>query len=190
MTTKQVEKRQLEQLVQDQVKELLSSKDIESVIETVSFNLEEMKKLREDLPKMQESLQEAKREHFLSQDELEQYQQPFNPLQNELQLPHVNTSDIDRSYHVGAKKECKPHPLIVKFTSYRWCNEVFHTKCFLEKSGVTIREDLMMECFALLNAAIAKYGLHNVWTASGRIVVKCGACRCQISRPEELKIAK
>ncbi|KAJ8883111.1 hypothetical protein PR048_014950 [Dryococelus australis] len=72
MTVKQIEMSQLEQLVQDRVQELLSSKDIVSVIVkvatapvseaiirelkgTVSFNLEETNKLREDLRKIEES---------------------------------------------------------------------------------------------------------------------------------------
>ncbi|KAJ8871127.1 hypothetical protein PR048_027431 [Dryococelus australis] len=208
MTAKQVEMCQLEQLVQDLVKELLSSKDIvcvimeavtaavsEAVIRelkgTVSFNLEETNKLREDLQKIEELLRETKRAHFLAQDELEKYQLRTNlrvfgipesekqdtdalildVVQNKLQLLHVNISDIDRSHCVGVKKEGKPRPIIVKFTSYRRRNEVFCAKCFLVKSGVTIREDLTMECLVLLNATIAKYGLHKVWTADGMIVV-------------------
>ncbi|KAJ8887749.1 hypothetical protein PR048_013967 [Dryococelus australis] len=189
MTAQLVEMRQLEQLVQDRVKELLSSKDIESVIveavtaavseavirelkETVSFNLEETNQLGEDLRKLEESLREAKREHFLAQDELEQYQQISNlrvfgipesdkqhtdalvldVVHYKLQLTHVNIS-------VGAKNEGKPRPII----------------------------DLTMERLALLNAAIAKHGLHNKWTADGRIVVKSGARRFRISTSEELK---
>ncbi|KAJ8880081.1 hypothetical protein PR048_020704 [Dryococelus australis] len=146
MTAEQVEMRQLEQLVQDRVKELLSSKDIVSVIveavtsavseavirelkETVSFNLEETNKLRGDSRKIEESLRETKREHFLAQDELEQYQRrpnlhvfgfPESEIQhidvahNKLQLPHVNISDIDTSHRVGARKEGNPRPIIMK----------------------------------------------------------------------------
>ncbi|KAJ8885816.1 hypothetical protein PR048_012021 [Dryococelus australis] len=224
MTAKQVEMRQLEQLVQDLVKEFLTSKEIVSVIveavmaavseavicelkEIVLFNQEETNKLREDLWKIEESLREAKHEHFFVQDELEQYQRRsnlrvlgipeseiedndaivFDVMHNKLQLPHVNISDIDRSHHVGAKNEGKPRPIIVKFTSYRRRNEVFRAKCFLAKSGVTIHENLKKECLALLNADIAKYGLHNVWTTDGRIVVKSCACHFEISRSEELK---
>ncbi|KAJ8893936.1 hypothetical protein PR048_006537 [Dryococelus australis] len=95
-------------------------------------------------------------------------------------------------YHISTSVtsiEVTPRPIIVKFTSYRRRNEVFRAKRFLTKSGVTKSEDLTMERLALLNAAIAKYGLHNVYTADGRIVVKSGARRFHISRSEELKTA-
>ncbi|KAJ8880854.1 hypothetical protein PR048_017326 [Dryococelus australis] len=227
MTTKQLEVPELEQLVQGLLKELLSSKDIISVIveavtaavseavfcelkKTVSFNLEETNNLREHLRKIEESLHEAKNVHFLAQDELEQYQLRSNlrvfgilesekqdtdalvldVMHNKLQLPHVNISDIDRCHRVSAKKEGRPSPISVKFSSYQRHNVVFHAKCFLAKSGVTIHEDLMMKPLALLNAAIVKYGLHNMWTADGRIIVKSGAYRFRISSSEELKTAK
>ncbi|KAJ8895317.1 hypothetical protein PR048_000642 [Dryococelus australis] len=187
MTAKQIEMRQLEQLVQGQ-----SQKQSFVNLRKLSFNLEETNKLREDLRKIEESLRKAKPEQFLAQDELEQYQRRSNlrvfgvpesekedtdslvldVVHNKLQLPHVNIIEIDRSHRVGAKKTSVPH-----------------AKRFLAKSGVTIREDLAMERPALLNVAIGKYGLHNVWTADGRIVVKSGARHFQISRSEELKTA-
>ncbi|KAJ8870713.1 hypothetical protein PR048_029738 [Dryococelus australis] len=89
MTVKQAEMHQLEQLVQDRVKELLSFKDIVNVIveaitgavsEAVIRELKETgdEQTQEDLRKTEESLREAKHEHFLAQDELEQYQRRSN----------------------------------------------------------------------------------------------------------------
>ncbi|KAJ8875311.1 hypothetical protein PR048_023206 [Dryococelus australis] len=75
---------------------------------------------------------------------------------NKPQLQHVN---IKVTAWVLIKKEGKPLPTIVKFASYGRRNGVFRAKRFLAKSGVTIREEL-----ALLHVAIAKCGLHDVWT--------------------------
>lgn len=224
MTGRQVELRQIELLVQERVKELLLSKDIITVIveavttavteavvqelkDTISFNVEETKKLQENTSKLQDSIQSTKRELFQAQDELEQYQRRTNlrlfgiqeqarentddlvldVVHNKLKLTHVTVDDIDRSHRVGVKKDGKPRPIIVKFVSYRKRNEVFKVKRLLVKSGITIREDLTSERLSLLNAAIQKYGINNVWTMDGKIAVKTETRRTYITTAEELR---
>lgn len=87
----------------------------------------------------------------------------------------VELTDIDRSHRVGRGQENgRPRPIIVKFVSYRKRSEVFRNKRNLKGSGITIREDLTRARYHLLREAINKYGVTNVWTQDGTIIVKEG----------------
>lgn len=82
-------------------------------------------------------------------------------------------SDIDRSHRVGAKSD-RPRAIILKFVSYRKRSEVFTKKRNLKGSGITVREDLTMCRYRLLQDAIQKYGFRNVWTIDGAVIAKVG----------------
>lgn len=94
-------------------------------------------------------------------------------------------SDIDRSHRVGVKKD-KPRPVIVKFTSYRKRSEVFRSKKLLKNTGVTIREDLSQIRYKLLQQCISKYGLVNVWTIDGIIMVNTGQNKIRVTCEEDI----
>lgn len=63
-------------------------------------------------------------------------------------------------------------PIIVKFTSYRKRAEVFRAKRLLINTKITVREDLTKKRVELLRKCIDKFGLKNVWTQDGTIIVK------------------
>ena len=98
----------------------------------------------------------------------------------------VQACDIDRSHRVGRRDGDRPRPIIVKFVSYRKRSEVYRNKRQLKGSGITIREDLTRQRHGLLREAITKFGLHNVWTQDGVIVVKDGETKKRVTRRHEL----
>lgn len=98
----------------------------------------------------------------------------------------LSLSDIDRCHRVGPKISGRKRPLIVKFVSYRKRQEVFRAKRLLKGSGITIREDLTRNRLELLQAAIQKFGLSNVWTEDGTVIVRQGNSRLRLQTMADL----
>lgn len=100
---------------------------------------------------------------------------------------NLTLQDIDRSHRVGRQITGKNRPIIVKFVSYRKRNEMFRSKRLLKHTGITIREDLTKSRLVLLQAAIEKFGLRNVWTEDGNIVIKHGNGRARVQTRAQLE---
>lgn len=98
----------------------------------------------------------------------------------------LSVTDIDRSHRVGRKNEDRPRPIIVKFCSYRQRHKMYQNKKLLKGSGVTLREDLTRARHNLLKDCISRYGLHNVWTQDGAIIVKSGDARRRITKRDDM----
>ena len=95
----------------------------------------------------------------------------------------LSIQDIDRSHRIG---KINAGPVIIKFISYRKLSEVFRSKKLLKGSGITVREDLTKRRHGLLKMAITKFGLQNVWTVDGNIIVKDGDNKRIITRETDL----
>ncbi|KAJ8873620.1 hypothetical protein PR048_024438 [Dryococelus australis] len=174
--------------------------------ESLDFNVEETKNSRAELKAKDSELQQVKRDLIIAKDDLEQYQRrnslrnfgiaedsqentdviALDTIHNKLNLPDISIRDTDR---VGPKNRNnnRPRPIIVKFVSYRQRNEVFMAKRRLAKSSVTIREDITAERIKVLRAAVTKYGLKNVWTIDGRIIIKTDTRKISVTCMEELQ---
>ncbi|PSN42454.1 hypothetical protein C0J52_18914 [Blattella germanica] len=95
----------------------------------------------------------------------------------------LSIQDIDRSHRIG---KINAGPVIIKFISYRKRSEVFRSKKLLKGSGITVREDLTKRRHSLLKMAITNFGLQNVWTVDGNIIVKDGDNKRRITRETDL----
>jgi len=160
---------------------------------TLKFDPEALNKMEQEIKEKDKKIAELETEMRRRTDDLEQYQRranlrifgvPESKNRNQREDPDavainvfnkqlglsITPADIDRCHRVGAPKEGKPRPLIVKFVSYRKRAEVFRCKRQLKGTGVTIREDLAPIRLQELQKAIKKYGLKNVWTEDGKIV--------------------
>ncbi|CAG2054774.1 unnamed protein product [Timema podura] len=62
----------------------------------------------------------------------------------------------------GLLREGVPRPIIVKFNSYGVRGEVFRKKKLLKGKATTIREDLTVERFKLMQAAISRFEVKSV----------------------------
>lgn len=174
-----------------QSKEIISaiiSSIVESVTKTVAENVSS---LIEDQKRHFETINKQQGKKI---DDLEQYQRRNNirifgvPEEERENTDNIviniasdmgmkiDYCDIDRSHRVGKPDNYrdKARPIIVKFVSYRTRAAFFQRKRNMKGSGVTIREDLTATRLKLLNDAIAKHTLKNVWTMDGNIVVLSG----------------
>lgn len=102
----------------------------------------------------------------------------------------VQPHDIDRSHRVGRRDNGnnRPRPIIAKFVSYRKRSELFTNKRKLRNSGITIREDLTTVRHNLLKEAISKFGLTNVWTLDGVIIVNLEGSKRRVTRSCDLNM--
>jgi hypothetical protein len=99
---------------------------------------------------------------------------------------NVTRGDIDRSHRVGTKSG-RPRPIIVKFVSYQKRATFFGAKRHLRGSGTTVREDLTAQRLHVLRAAVEKYGLHNVWSQDGVVIVLIDGQRLRITSMQSLR---
>lgn len=97
--------------------------------------------------------------------------------------------DIDRCHRVGRMLEgsSRPRAIIVKFVSYRQRSEVFKNKRKLKGLPITIREDLTRHRHKLLQECITRYGVTNVWTIDGAIIVKRGDTKFRVTCEADLQ---
>ena len=86
----------------------------------------------------------------------------------------IKEDDIDTSHRLGKpkRKDSKPRPIIVKFARYAVRREIFINKRNLKGKRLLITESLTSSRMQLLGDAQTKYGIRNVWTSDGRVMVK------------------
>ena len=86
----------------------------------------------------------------------------------------IKEDDLDRSHWLGKpkNKDNKTRAIIVKFTRYAVRKEIFMNKSKLEGKLLLITESLTSSRMQLLGDAQRKYGVRNVWTSDGRVMVK------------------
>lgn len=180
---------------------------MDKIQESVGRNSAEIQALRKSLAAQEKKSADLENKLIAATDELEQYQRRnslrlFGVAENvqentddlvvtfarEKLGVQIDVTDIDRSHRVGRRLPgaTKPRPIIIKFVSYRKRAEVFSQKRKLAKTGITVREDLTRERLKVLNVAISKFGLQNVWTQDGRIVVKTEEGKKSVTNMSEL----
>lgn len=95
---------------------------------------------------------------------------------------------VERTHRTGKRilSAHKHRPIIVKFSNYKFKNEVYNQKRALKGSGIVIREDLTKLRVGTLQHAAKKYGYRNVWTRDGDIFVKSGKSVLKAQYPEDL----
>lgn len=195
-------------LVVQAITDSVTTAVLEKLQSTIELNQNKVSALQKSLDEANEKLRILEKQTINRSDELEQYQrrnnirvfgvpeehgentdEVFLKIAREKLGVHLSELDIDRSHRVGRRMpdSRKPRPIIIKFVSYRKRSEVFDTKKKLAKSGITLREDLTSERMKVLKSAISQYGLHNVWTRDGTIIVKTGAEKHSVSNDTELR---
>lgn len=170
---------------------------------TLQFTAEAVQELQAELKARDKALHDLRRDYDRKMDEIEQYQRRsslriFGVPESETDTDKVaidvakrigvslQVTDIDRSHRVGSPNGGKSRPIIVKFCSYKKRDEVFRSKRYLKNSGMTIREDLTMRRLQVLQAAIEKFQLKNVWSLDGVIFVKIGNLKKRVISMDEL----
>ena len=86
----------------------------------------------------------------------------------------IKVDDLDRSLRLGKpkRKDNKLRPITVKFPRYAVKSEIFMKKRKLKGKRLLITESLTSSRMQLLGDAQRKYGVRNVWTSDGCVMVK------------------
>lgn len=98
----------------------------------------------------------------------------------------MKLSDIDRSHRVGKPGGQHPRAVLCKFVSYAVRRQFIAKRRQLKGSSVSIKEDLCRARLVLFNHAVTKYGMRNVWTNDGDILVNNGNKIQRISSMSQL----
>lgn len=85
----------------------------------------------------------------------------------------VTSQDIENSYFLKQPKN-RNGALIVNFTSERLRNNIYSNKSKFKGTKVVVKEDLAPSRYKLYVEAGRIYGVTNVWTSYGKIMVKDG----------------
>ena len=97
-------------------------------------------------------------------------------IEKEIGVP-ISLSDIERTHRTGPKRQIttrqtKARPIIVRFNSMRKRMEVYANKKKLKGKKYVVTESLTALRMRLLAKAKEEYGVKNVWTVEGKILVK------------------
>lgn len=84
----------------------------------------------------------------------------------------IEMEDLDRTHRLGAYKNGKSRPIIVKFSRYHVRNRIFRKKKNLKGKNVSITESLTKRRMEALNDARKSHGFENVWSSDGKILYK------------------
>ena len=96
----------------------------------------------------------------------------INTLYQKLDLG-ITLQDIARTHRIGEPKKTrgKPRPVLVKFVQYNDRNRIFRNKKKLKGQKISITESLTKIRMDELRQAKETYGLTNVWTNDGTILL-------------------
>lgn len=115
-------------------------------------------------------------------------------LNENLKLTNINLIHIDRCHRIGAPKRSTAsvvregkRAIIIKFTSYRFRNEVWKSKKLLKGTQILITESLTPRRQKILKLCKDRFGFRQVWSQDGRIVVFHNNRRFTITSEEDLQ---
>lgn len=100
---------------------------------------------------------------------------------------NINNADIELCYRVGKKTEArgKARGVFMKLRTYEMKQIIYGKKKLLKGTGVVVREDLTSVRLKMLNKAIEKTSLQNVWTNEGNIFVNFKNKICTLRSSED-----
>lgn len=88
---------------------------------------------------------------------------------------NIKNSDIKKCYRVNAKtpRADKPPAILLCFNDDAARQLVLKNRKMLKSTGIVIKEDLTKRRLALMDNAVKKFTIKNVWCLNGNIFVKC-----------------
>ena len=100
------------------------------------------------------------------------YEKIINTLQQSMDET-IKPEDIDRSHRLDkpkTSKNAKPHPMIVKFTTYNTRNRIYRNKKKLKGTGISVTKSLTAMRINMLEKAREERTFNNVWSQDGKIM--------------------
>lgn len=85
----------------------------------------------------------------------------------------ITYQQVSRSHRLGPARPNRqnPRPIIVRFTTYNARDVIFKEKKKLKGTGMTITEQLTGTRMKIMKAAKEAFGMRNVWSTDGSVVV-------------------
>ena len=96
--------------------------------------------------------------------------------------------DLDRSHRLGAKKNDRPRPIIVKFARYNRRKVAFNLKKKFKGSNFILTESLTRKRVIMLDDAKKKFGTKNVWSMDGEVYAYDGKTKINVKEHFAYKI--
>ena len=93
---------------------------------------------------------------------------------------------IDRCHPLGPARDGK-RDVLMKFTSYRYRQNVLVNRKSLHESGLNVVEDLTRDRYRLLKAAKSGLGGRNVWTFDGSVNCRIEGKKYVLKTHDDLK---
>ncbi|CAG9790292.1 unnamed protein product [Diatraea saccharalis] len=93
-------------------------------------------------------------------------------LQKHLGISNLDSSSLKSCYRLGAFAEGRSRPVVFRFTDYGLRATSWRNKTKLKGSSLVLREFLTKARQAVFHTARGHFGIPNVWTADGNIIVK------------------
>ncbi|KAL0858995.1 hypothetical protein ABMA27_010852 [Loxostege sticticalis] len=92
-------------------------------------------------------------------------------LGGQMEMPSEIASQIAVCHRLGAPKNSKSRPLLVRFTNYEARKEVWSHKTSLKGTGITVSEFLTKARHEVFMAGREHFGINNCWTMDGQITL-------------------
>ncbi|CAK1553181.1 unnamed protein product [Leptosia nina] len=86
-----------------------------------------------------------------------------------LKCPELKPDSVSRCQRIGARKDAKPRPFLIKFKDIDLKHKIWAAKTNLKGSGLTLSEFLTKKRHYLFMTARKAFGMHKCWTRDGRI---------------------
>ena len=156
--------------------------DLKSIIQAKDASISALEKRVKDLEQKADEQEQYSRRNSLrifglaETEKEDTLSEAMDLFQNQMGLD-IDVSGIDRVHRIGRKGE-RVRSVIVKFTSYRMPNMVFHSKSRLKADRtkkIFIKEDLTKfrsELFFKTRQLKKKQQIADCWTFDGRVLLK------------------
>lgn len=106
---------------------------------------------------------------------------------------NLNSRDFDRAHRLGRPKRSMAEvvttgkrPIIIKFLRYQDRDLVWKAKRMLKDSGLLLTESLTSTRHRLLQDARERFGVRNVWTQDGRVIILHSGAKLSVTTTDEL----
>lgn len=88
-----------------------------------------------------------------------------------LKVPAECSKDVRVAHRLGAKGDDKVRPMLVRFVTHNARRDVWDVKKNLKGTGITVSEFLTKPRHDLFVAARKHFGMSNVWSTDGKVVL-------------------
>ncbi|CAG9790301.1 unnamed protein product [Diatraea saccharalis] len=93
-------------------------------------------------------------------------------LQKHLGISGLDPSSFKSCYRLGALAEGRSRPVVFRFSAYSLRASTWRNKTKLMGSSLVLRELLTKARQAVFHTARSYFGIPNVWTADGNVIIK------------------